>query len=109
VKPCIEPGCPALVGKGESRCTLHQPEPWQGRATFEERYGISRNQWTKIRRRAIRRDGGRCAQCGATGPLQVDHITPVSKGGGHELSNLQTLCGVCHDAKTATDRKAQDG
>ncbi|XP_043965895.1 DNA annealing helicase and endonuclease ZRANB3 isoform X1 [Gambusia affinis] len=33
---------------------------------------------------------------------QVDHIRPVYKGGGQcSLDNLQTLCTVCHKARTA--------
>jgi 5-methylcytosine-specific restriction protein A len=31
---------------------------------------------------------------------QVDHIIPVSEGGGDELSNLQSTCDPCHEAKT---------
>ena len=44
-----------------------------------------------------RRDGQRCVVCGlgeADGiELQVDHITPRSKGGRAEIENAQTLCG----------------
>jgi len=30
----------------------------------------------------------------------VDHIVPLSRGGGDEESNLQTLCASCHSKKT---------
>jgi len=32
---------------------------------------------------------------------QGDHILEVKAGGSHTLDNLQTLCTVCHKAKTA--------
>ena len=31
-------------------------------------------------------------QCGARFHLQIEHIIPFAKGGGHELKNLQLLC-----------------
>lgn len=37
---------------------------------------------------------------------QVDHIRPVYSGGGQcSLDNLQTLCTVCHKARTAQQAK----
>ena len=30
----------------------------------------------------------------------VDHIVPLSRGGTHDESNLQTLCASCHSRKT---------
>ena len=47
------------------------------------------------------RDNFTCRQCGLRRELQVDHVVPVSKGGGTELSNLQTLCGTCNARKGA--------
>jgi len=35
---------------------------------------------------------------------EVDHIVPLSRGGGDERSNLQPLCRPCHAAKTARER-----
>lgn len=32
---------------------------------------------------------------------QADHIVEVVHGGKHEMSNLQTLCNLCHKRKTA--------
>jgi len=53
----------------------------------------------------FKRDKFKCRLCGAspaTDPhvtLQVDHIIPKSKGGGADLSNLQTLCSDCNYGK----------
>ena len=34
---------------------------------------------------------------------QLDHITPLCRGGKDAPSNRQGLCDECHDAKTRTD------
>jgi len=36
---------------------------------------------------------------------ELDHIIPLIDGGGHELSNLQTLCVPCHREKTARESR----
>jgi len=51
-----------------------------------------------VKKAVIRRDGW-CLCCGETRRLQVDHIAPTYLGGGHEMHNLQTLCGVCNRDK----------
>lgn len=50
----------------------------------------------------LERKGHRCAECGATGKLDVDHI---QNRGSHyplkmSLSNVQYLCRSCHIKKT---------
>jgi len=40
-----------------------------------------------------------CLACGATDRLEIDHIIPYSKGGTHEISNLQVLCKQCNLSK----------
>lgn len=53
--------------------------------------------WKDIRRRTLRRDGGRCQECGASRrPLHVHHIVSLSRGGSDDPSNLVTLCEDCH-------------
>ena len=46
------------------------------------------------------RDGMQCGWCHSTveegGALTLDHLIPVSKGGGNEETNLITSCGVCN-------------
>ena len=54
------------------------------------------------------RQNGRCAWChrplSTDEPVDVDHITPLSRGGNHRLTNLQLLHRACHVVKSRTDR-----
>ena len=52
----------------------------------------------------LKRDSFKCQYCGESAPsvlLEVDHITPVSKGGKNHLSNLITACASCNRGKGA--------
>ncbi|WP_338097835.1 HNH endonuclease [Methanolapillus ohkumae] len=53
----------------------------------------------------LKRDNYRCRICGKSSNdgvlLEVDHITPVSKGGKTVEHNLQTLCRQCNQGKSA--------
>lgn len=42
---------------------------------------------------------GLCNHCGTDEKLTVDHIIPISKGGGDDLINLQCLCWNCNRLK----------
>lgn len=42
---------------------------------------------------------GKCAYCGATEYLTVDHIVPLSDYGTNARTNLQCLCNDCNQAK----------
>ena len=46
----------------------------------------------------------RCARCGSTKRLEMDHIIPLCVGGTSDDINLQTLCYDCHVKKTAYER-----
>jgi len=57
----------------------------------------------KLRLLILERDGYRCRLCGRTAKetkLEVDHITPVAKGGTDSLNNLWTLCIDCNRGKS---------
>tara|TARA_R110002020_G_scaffold62613_1_gene167325 strand:+ start:4059 stop:4460 length:402 start_codon:yes stop_codon:yes gene_type:complete len=56
-----------------------------------------------VRTQVFERDLYRCRACGTHLNLTVDHIQPVSAGGGDELDNLQTLCRSCNSKKGAGD------
>jgi 5-methylcytosine-specific restriction endonuclease McrA len=47
--------------------------------------------------------GHRCAYCGATGDLHIEHVNPISKGGTHVLSNVVPACQYCNYSKRAKD------
>jgi len=47
----------------------------------------------------LNRDHNKCLKCGSIENLTVDHITPLSRGGDNDYSNLQTLCSFCNSAK----------
>ena len=54
---------------------------------------------SSLRKLIFERDLYRCINCGTHKSLSVDHIIPVSKGGGNEIKNLQTLCTTCNSSK----------
>ena len=54
-----------------------------------------------LRAHVFKRDGFTCRECDSPNDLQVDHIYPWSRGGTHDLANLQTLCGPCNRRKGA--------
>ena len=39
---------------------------------------------------------GRCAYCGADGPLQVEHRLPLSAGGSNTIDNILPACSACN-------------
>lgn len=68
---------------------------------------IKRNVPLGIRFAVLKRDCFKCVLCGAspatsvTCSLHVDHIVPLAKSGGNEITNLRTLCDSCNLGKGA--------
>lgn len=62
-------------------------------------------EWRKLRMEALKRDGARCACCGATRAhgvaMHVDHIKPrkLFPNLALSLDNLQVLCEACNHGK----------
>lgn len=42
----------------------------------------------------------RCAYCGKTGKLEMDHVVPVSKGGNTTKDNIVPACRTCNSRKS---------
>ncbi len=79
----------------------HSPTPYRRFRRYSKH--ITRSaRWKALRVQALRRDDWQCVCCGARGRLEVDHIKPVRTHPelAFTLSNLQSLCGVCHARKT---------
>lgn len=61
---------------------------------------VSKIRNTKPSRRAIHtRDGNKCAYCGSTRELTIDHIMPASRGGQNTWDNLVCACVKCNTKK----------
>lgn len=71
------------------------------------RGGMTGRAWMRRRKEVLERDAYLCVACRAKGRItdatEVDHIIPLSKGGTDDAHNLQSLCGPCHESKTAAD------
>lgn len=61
-----------------------------------------------LRFQVLKRDAYRCRLCGVSARdgehvrLEIDHITPRSKGGTDDISNLWVLCFACNRGKGAS-------
>jgi hypothetical protein len=64
----------------------------------------------RLRYEVLRRDSHTCRYCGAQAPdvkLTVDHVIPVTLGGGDEPKNLVTACADCNAGKSSIAPDAQ--
>lgn len=43
--------------------------------------------------------GNKCAYCGSSGKVEMDHIVPISRGGAHHESNVVPCCRSCNASK----------
>lgn len=56
--------------------------------------------WRKRRMQVFERDDFTCVYCHEDqGPLECDHIIPLSKGGTNDIENLATACFRCNRSK----------
>lgn len=59
--------------------------------------GIRSRDWLRL----LRRHCGRCAYCGTAGPLHMDHVVPIVRGGQHAIGNVLPACAGCNLSKHA--------
>lgn len=104
-KLCSNAQCGELVPAGVRYCPTHDTGRWPTKNIPESRSHVA--SWKRTVRRILNRDGHRCqiryvGLCiGLAG--EVDHIIPVSQGGGDHDANLRAACGPCHKAKTSDE------
>ena len=57
-------------------------------------------EWKKISNEVFKRDNNTCFYCGRSDcKMEIDHLLPVSRGGGDDISNLVTSCRRCNAQK----------
>jgi 5-methylcytosine-specific restriction protein A len=108
LKPCAQPGCPALVESG--RCPDHDRKRQYNRdhprgSSTAQGYG---QRWRRARARFLRAHPlcVRCAREGrTTAATVVDHRAPHRGDPAlfWDERNWQSMCKQCHDAKTARE------
>ena len=59
----------------------------------------SKTKQDKIRK-LKKRFGNACMACKQPKKLTLDHIIPITEGGGNEMRNLQLLCYDCNQTKS---------
>jgi 5-methylcytosine-specific restriction enzyme A len=115
LKPCLSPGCRALVQRG--RCERHAAQQ-QVRELARQREVNARRpegatsvyastRWRRARGKFLQR-AHRCA-CGALARY-VDHVRPWRSGATEaerealfwDETNWRPMCGSCHSRKTAS-------
>lgn len=82
---------------------LATPPPWYdpAEARSSERRAIPRYIPVHVRRAVAERDRYRCAGCGATTNLHLDHVNPHSHGGPSIVENLRIVCAASNLARGA--------
>ena len=96
------PGFPASHKPLPNLAPIHE-------AQEANRYGQGRGgrPWRRKREAVMVRDKYRCQPCQLDGrvtlAVEVDHIVPQAEGGDDRESNLQAICGDCHEVKTRAE------
>jgi len=63
-------------------------------------YNINIDLWKEISHLVFKRDNYTCHYCGQVGGiLEIDHLTPISRGGTNDLNNLKASCRKCNRQK----------
>ncbi|NUR27569.1 MAG: HNH endonuclease [Catenulispora sp.] len=60
-----------------------------------ESVGVTSRDWVKL----VRHYRHRCAYCGSSGPIHMEHVIPVSRGGRHAIGNVLPACESCNLSK----------
>ena len=59
---------------------------------------LTRDEWLEI----LEEFGDACAYCQARDvPLEIEHVTPISRGGRHTKANVVPACRSCNARKGA--------
>jgi hypothetical protein len=100
-------GILAIPGIGDlpltARLDRAQARRQIAREDWKARCERKRKVTARFRRIIIEQAGRRCEYCGrrlADAEIEIDHIVPVTRGGGGSLSNLACSCKDCNRSKS---------
>lgn len=104
LRPCAQPGCPALVTSG--RCAAHtvkRADTYRPKPRDQQRfYGSA--EWKALRTRVIREEPV-CRICHARPSEVVDHIDGDYRNRARQ--NLRGLCRTCEASRTGRQHAAK--
>jgi 5-methylcytosine-specific restriction endonuclease McrA len=77
------------------------PEVLQAKSSaYRARARAAKGRFTSAEWHAlVERYDGKCAYRGEAGPLQVDHRTPLTRGGANSIDNVLPACAKCNAEK----------
>ncbi|WP_043737687.1 HNH endonuclease [Nocardia asiatica] len=101
-RKCPKPGCENRI-TNTAYCAEHTTYGW----STDSRKRTSSPEHRAQRLRILERDGYRCQlrypnRCVGTA-TQMDHKTPVYRGGSDDDSNMQAACRPCHAKKSSDE------
>jgi hypothetical protein len=74
-----------------------------------EKFNTRRKISKGLREKILDKYGNKCAFCGTSENLEIDHIKPVSMGGDNSEENLRVLCQSCNGKRNSSLRWNIDG
>jgi 5-methylcytosine-specific restriction endonuclease McrA len=108
LRPCQTCGAPfAPRHRRHLHCAEHEPHGNAHRSPTTRARRDGTGDYERNRRHVLERDSWQCVYCGQPATT-VDHVIPVARGGGHDLTNLVAACATCNFSKRAAapDRPA---
>ncbi len=107
-----------LVNESRIKQAQEQAEQWQAaRAKYmaqlpeiQKRRREATRAIYRLKKRILIRDGHVCGICGEAvreQELSIDHIVPISAGGGDDITNLQPSHKICNSRKGGKSRAPQ--
>lgn len=72
------------------------PKPPSRAGERRARRAAKDEEWTRVRRLVLARDGRRCRVCHSRRDVEAHHIRFRSRGGEHTTANVACVCAICH-------------
>ncbi len=81
-----------IIESSPNRAAVRRAMRHRRRARTAGKPSFTAREWADL----VQRWDARCSYCGAAGSLQVDHRTPLARGGPNTIDNILPACGPCN-------------